>query len=386
MKIFLTGATGFLGGELLVQLSKRKDISKIYCLVRGFDITDASARLERVFNLHNDHFDRAKIIPVTGNLYDEDLTEQLVANKELRQVDTIIHSAANTSFSRIYNDVVEQVNVEGLRKLLLWARQLPKLSTFLYIGTATICGKDIKAREIFEHESPNIHVNHLVRYTYTKMKGELMLHDYLPEEKILVARPSIIMGDSRNVIPRSPVILWALATVNALRLCTFNANAQLDIIPVDYCSEAIIKLLFCKRNHQVYHISAGIQSATTPALIFKVIDQHFQEAPTFKFVHRSLLDQMKKWSKGALHFNNELFQYPGYLDYWERFFQDKKNLRIILAGLEPYVGFIELEQLFSNKKLLTDTGLEAPVPAHEYIKNSVEYIRKINILEGALES
>jgi len=34
-KVFLTGATGFLGGELAVALSKTDRAEKIACLVRG---------------------------------------------------------------------------------------------------------------------------------------------------------------------------------------------------------------------------------------------------------------------------------------------------------------------------------------------------------------
>ena len=69
------------------------------------------------------------------------------------------------------------------------------------------------------------------------MKGELLIREHLPAEKILIARPSIIMGDSRPIIPRSPVILWAMATINHLRLIPVNEHSQLDIIPGGLCCE-----------------------------------------------------------------------------------------------------------------------------------------------------
>jgi thioester reductase-like protein len=49
MNVFITGSTGFLGGEILMLLSKREDITKIYCLLRAENEVVADARLEKVF-------------------------------------------------------------------------------------------------------------------------------------------------------------------------------------------------------------------------------------------------------------------------------------------------------------------------------------------------
>ena len=170
MNIFLTGATGFVGGELLVSLSKLNEVNKIYCFIRSSSEEEVILRLEKIFNLRNDFFDRKKIIPVLGDLFDENLSASLIENKTIKDVDVIIHSAANTSFSGIYDDMVVKANMGGLEKILLWAKTLPHLSTFLYIGTATICGKDIKNRIVFEDESPNLQANHLVKYTYRELR------------------------------------------------------------------------------------------------------------------------------------------------------------------------------------------------------------------------
>jgi hypothetical protein len=46
---------------------------------------------------------------------------------------------------------------------------------------------------------------------------------------------------------------------------------------------------------------------------------------------------------------------------------------------------MELGQVFDNSKLLSDTGMKQPLPAHEYIKNSVKYLEKIDVFEGAVD-
>ena len=236
--------------------------------------------------MHNDFLDTEKIIPVIGNLTDEKLPDALEHNASLRDINVVIHSAANTSFSRMHDEAVENVNINGLNHILSWSKTLSHLKTFVYIGTATICGEDIKHRVVKEEESPDLNSRHFVKYTYTKMLGELSIRKELPEEKILIIRPSIIMGDSRPIFPRSPVILWTLATANLLRLIPVNQHANLDIIPVDYATNAITALLFAKRNYSVYHVSAGTQSATTTDKVSNAIADYFPERPDFKFVDK----------------------------------------------------------------------------------------------------
>jgi L-aminoadipate-semialdehyde dehydrogenase len=98
MKIFLTGATGFLGGELVVELSKLSEVNKIYCLLRAESQELASSRLAKLFAFHNDYYDENKVIPVVGSLTEPDLIKSLSSYPFLKDVDIVIHSAANTSF------------------------------------------------------------------------------------------------------------------------------------------------------------------------------------------------------------------------------------------------------------------------------------------------
>ena len=385
MNIFLTGATGFVGGELLVNLSKRSEVDKIYCFLRAFSEDEALIKLENIFRIHHDYFDEKKIIPIIGNLFDEHLTDFLIKNPTITDTDIIIHSAANTSFSKIYDDMVERANMGGLEKILLWAKQLPHLKTFVYIGTATICGKDIKNRLVFEDESPNLAASHLVKYTYTKMHGELIIHNHLPEDKILITRPSIIMGDSRKVVPRSPVILWAVATINQLRFIPVSEHAKLDMIPVDYAADAIVKLVFADRKHKVYHISSGEAASTTTLKITQSLEKYFGDLPPFRFVNNALLNQVKLWAKGKLQPDSEIYNYPEYLEYWHHAFEDPSAIRILLAGLDPYLGFMELGQVFDNSRLLQDVpSVKQSLPADIYIDNCMTFIEKIDLLEGAL--
>lgn len=383
MNIFITGVSGLLGGEILVHLSKRKDVNNIYCLIRAASETEGIERLEKVFTLHNDFFDRQKVHLVIGDLKDPDLAERLSDNASLKDVNTIIHSAANTSFSRFQNADVEEVNINGLRRIILWAQTLSSLKTFCYVSTATICGKNIRHTIVDENLSPSTDAEHLVKYTYTKMRGEILVNESFPSDKILIVRPSIIMGDSRNVQPRSPVILWTLATVNTMRLCMFNGNVNLDIIPVDFAADAIVKLLHTHRAYQVYHISCGVESCTSPKKILDAISSEFENLPPVKFINKENLQLFKNWSKNSKEIDPDLEEYIEYCRHFENLFGKRENMRIVFSGLEPYIEFIELGQVFNNTRLLKEINIKPPVPAHQYISNNIEFLKQINIMEGA---
>lgn len=385
MNVFLTGATGFLGGEILMQLAMRPDVDRIFCLVRAKSQEEAGQRMRKLFEFHGDSYDEDRVIPILGNLTQTGLSDILAANEELRGVNVIVHSAANTSFARMHDEAVEKVNIQGLKEILEWAKTLPDLSCFVYVGTATIIGKDVKGRVVREDESPNLEASHVVKYTYTKMLGELIVQEYLPPEQVLIVRPSILMGDSRPVKPRSYVILWTLAAGNLMRLLPVNPESALDIVSVDYAADAIVRLIFARRRHKVYHVSSGVQCATTPRLLTDAVNHKQNGRPPFLFVDREMLAQMRHWARGKISEGAEIFQYPQHLKYWDETFPEKIQLRVLLTGLVPYAEFIDLGQIFDNSRLLEDTDIGPSEPAHVYLQRCADVLDKIDVLEGAMD-
>jgi thioester reductase-like protein len=386
MVFFVTGITGFIGGEVLVNLAERREVERIYCLVRAGSHEAAMARLRKVFLLHGDTFDEGRVVPVVADLTDGGLAETLSRDPRLAGITHVVHSAANTSFGRGHDDAVERVNVHGLRSILEWSAKLADLELFTYVGTATIRGKGVTHRVVHEDESPDPHARHLVKYTSSKSDGELMLRQYLPEHKVLVVRPSIVMGDSRNPVPRSNVILWALAAENLLRMGPVDGEAKLDIVPVDYASRAIVALLFARRRHQVYHISSGAAGATTSRLLTDAITPFFPPSPPHVYVSREWIGHMRAWARGRLPADSPLRAYPAHLEHWLRVLDgDPQKMRILLAGWEPYLRFIELGQVFDNSRLLADTAAGQAPAGHEYIARCAGFVGGIDVFEGALD-
>jgi hypothetical protein len=96
---------------------------------------------------------------------------------------------------------------------------------------------------------------------------------------------------------------------------------------------------------------------------------------------------MKRWTRNGEHVSeeNNLYPYSYYLKYWIRNFGSNSKLRILFYALEPYIEFIELGQIFNNSRMIEDTKMGLPVPAHSYLANMKKYIREIDVFEGAID-
>lgn len=382
MNIFITGATGFLGGELLVSLSKNDRIQRIYCLIRAADDADATRRLESVFAVHNDPLDRTKVVAIAGDLAADRPIEPL---RYMTDVDIVIHTAADTSFAPHRTGNIHRVNVAGAAHVARWAAALPDLKTFVYVGTSWICGCDRPGRVIREDESPDPAYNQIVDYTRSKSAGEIHIRNIIPADKLLVVRPSTIMGDSRPCIPRSFVISWVIAAFNTLRLITLNPKASCDIIPIDYAAQSIQALLFRDdRQFGTYHISAGT-SATNLDLLLHAIGIDDTDRPSFRFVDYGMMAPLRLFAAGHRTNLSGLAEVSEYLNYWNRILPHPGTLENLLWAVDFYCRFANLDFVFDNTRLLQDTAMGLPEPAHVYMGRNRHHLKQIHIIDGSLD-
>src|SRR6185503_13504517 len=130
--ILLTGATGFLGMEVLARLLERTD-RDVVCLVRARDGEAAEARLDGVLAaLYRDPSPyRGRIRALPG-----DLTSGIAAPDA--QIDVVCHCAASISFDLPLEEARE-INVEGTRAMLALARAAGA-RRFVHVSTAYVAG------------------------------------------------------------------------------------------------------------------------------------------------------------------------------------------------------------------------------------------------------
>lgn len=265
--VLITGATGFVGMEVLARYLERGD-RPVYALVRADSDRAAQRRLDAVVtNLFGtraaSHSGRLRA--VAGELTAPDLGLDRKRREQLaRQVTTIVHSAASVSFTLPLEEARE-INVEGTRRMLEFARlanDLGGLSRYGHVSTAYVAGThagrfaecDLDVGQRFNNS-----------YEQSKFEAEQLVrgHAGLP---FTILRPSIIVGDRRSGWTSAfNVLYWPLRAIaqGVFDLVPGVPSAPLDVVSVDYVADAVYEL--CEGSDgvgQTYHLTAGAQAST----------------------------------------------------------------------------------------------------------------------------
>ncbi|KAK6116788.1 hypothetical protein DH2020_049521 [Rehmannia glutinosa] len=152
--IFITGATGLLGKDLVEKILRSTPVGKIYLLIKAKDKEAAFDRLTKeIINsdlfqcLKEEHgksyegFVREKLIPIVGNICEPNLgMDSDSANAVRKDVDVIIQSAASTTLNDRY-DMLLDANVNAPQRLMRFAKTCKNLKLFAHISTAYVNGR-----------------------------------------------------------------------------------------------------------------------------------------------------------------------------------------------------------------------------------------------------
>lgn len=108
--ILITGASGLLGGHLLIELFKREDKIRILCRKQSkFD------ELKKICLFYNISFD--ELMAQTEKVYG-DLLDIASLNRALAGIDEVFHCAAIVSFSGSSAGLLRKTNVQGTANLV----------------------------------------------------------------------------------------------------------------------------------------------------------------------------------------------------------------------------------------------------------------------------
>ena len=280
--IAITGATGFLGREIVRHLLIEEPEARLLLLIRGKSDDDARARGDAVLAsvLSGDALEtaRPRVRVVRADLerdrlgLDPDAYERLAA-----ETSAVIHGAASVSFTLPLAEA-RAINVEGTRRMLDLAAKAGARAD--YIGTAYVAGD----RKGLALES-ELDMGQPFRNTYeqTKMEAEKLVQDRAKSQPIAVFRPSIIVGDSATGRTSSfKVLYWPLKIYarGLWRIAPARARTPLDVVPSDYVARA---LLHIRRDPEsagrVYHLAAGPERSATLREVTDLAAEFFKVKP-----------------------------------------------------------------------------------------------------------
>jgi long-chain acyl-CoA synthetase len=296
--VLLTGATGFVGMELLARYLERTD-RDVFALVRAADGDAARARMTGTLTrlgLAPERYE-ARLTAVPADVEREGLGIDPERRAELAErVREVIHSAASVSFTLPLEDS-RHINVDGTRHMLEFAAEAHEcggLDRFAYVSTAYVAGT-----HPHEFREDQLEVGQGFRNPYerSKFEAELLVRRHAATLPIQIFRPSIIVGERHTGWTASFNVLYSPLKAfvrGALPFLPADRSAPVDVVPVDYVADAIFTLAGepVRVPGETFHLVSGA-GATTVGRLTERAASHLDRRPPWilppkvyrRFVH-----------------------------------------------------------------------------------------------------
>ncbi|XP_076382452.1 fatty acyl-CoA reductase wat-like [Megalopta genalis] len=268
-KVLVTGGTGFLGLLIIEKLLRScPDIVTIYMLIRQKKGKSVEERIKQYFN--DTVFSRLKqeqpdflnkIVVIEGDAAEENFGLSAQSILTLSDTNIVIHAAAIVKFNEKLRTIVH-TNVRTTKQLLLWAKTLPNLKSFVYVSTAFSNCVHETIDEI--HYDPPMDCDKLMtlvdcldddkllaieatlrgkwpnNYIYSKSTAENVVLKYAGDLPVGIVRPSIVTatfhepleGWINNINGVTGILVGgAIGLLHTLHCLPEYAS---EIIPADY--------------------------------------------------------------------------------------------------------------------------------------------------------
>lgn len=368
--VLLTGATGFVGRNLIPRILKLHRETKLFLLIRGDSDHDVKLRFEKLIESLPPDIGKeeteGRITPIRGDVTSKRLgIPEQVYNKLACEVTHIIHAAANVNFQQTLEEA-RHVNLGGTRNVIQLAnhaRTNGNFRIFAYIGTAYISG-DRKGL-IYENEldCPRRFAN---AYEQSKFETERLLQQWKTRLPIVIFRPSIIVGDSTTGETSAFNVIYAplkFICRGFVKVLPGSRKTALDVVPIDFVCDAICHITMQKDAcpaGKIYHLTAGENTHTTTGEIVRLS-----------------IDYLNK--TGAPNNLRKIrFIPPAFFKVARQFLgNSKKRVLQAFAEYEPYMS---VGRVFDNRntlEALRGTGIAVPAFS-QYFPRLLEYCIRTN--------
>lgn len=279
-ELLLTGATGFVGMELLARYLER-DNRRVIAVVRADDDAHAQARIDTVlaniFGREADRY-RERVEAVAADL--EQPCFGLGSERRwrlARRVSSIVHCAASVSFTLPIAQA-RAINVQGTRGMLDFAELASangELERYAHISTAYVAGTHTGR---FAERDFDVGQQFNNSYEQSKFEAEQLVRAR-PGLPSTILRPSIVVGDRRSGWTAAfNVLYWPLRAFARGLFTEVPAvpTAPVDVVSIDYVADAIHALCESRAGvGQTYHLTASAQ-ANTMGEIAQLASRYFR--------------------------------------------------------------------------------------------------------------
>lgn len=225
--VFVTGATGLIGGYLLLELSKRE--KKIKAMKRANSSLDAVQKLFKEFSTIQ-KFNEIEWV-------ETDLLDVPLLSDSLHEIKTIYHTAGCVGFDDREKKLIHQINVEGTENLINIAVS-KNIHEFLYISSIAVLDKMPTGNTIDENSKWNGEEDHS-EYAISKKKGEMAVWRGSQEGlNVLVVYPSVVVGSLDG--KRASEKIFQLAAKKKM-FATEGITGYVDVRDVAFCMVELVE-------------------------------------------------------------------------------------------------------------------------------------------------
>ena len=343
--VLITGATGFLGREVLTRYLERTD-RRVYAIVRADDDAAAEERLRDGLReaTGTEVAESDLLTAVAGDVQEPGFGLGDADRERLaRDVHDVVHAAASVSFA-LPLDESRSINVDGTRNVLAFAHDCAEsggLRRLTYVSTAYVAGThdgdfgedDLAVGQEFRNP-----------YEQSKYEAERLVRSRSKDLPVQIVRPSIVVGErqsgwtgSFNVL-YAPLKMFVRGGVPAL---PGVEDAPVDVVPVDYVADAIFELSTSDdaSDNRTYHLVAGREATTVGRLVGLAAQRLRQRPPRLlpprsyrAFMHPLLVRLASGRGKKVL---GQMETFFPYLSARVHYSDARSRRRLEPAGIEP---------------------------------------------------
>ncbi|RDW76878.1 Fatty acyl-CoA reductase [Aspergillus mulundensis] len=289
--VFLTGATGSLGGCLLYKLALRLPTKKIYALCRG-SVSDAVRKWESSMPQQiDDILDTGKVELITGDLSKPGLGLNPAVREKLRsEVTTVINTAANISLVEELEKSVRD-NCQTATALFEMIADFPHVRLFIHFSSLAVNGflpgGSIEERIYSPPDSPDANKEalglpgadssklqkddrYLWPYGQAKHLAERLLLRQSSSIPVLIIRPAAIgpaisepfalYGPDKAIPMHTLLLCFSLTDLSRVG----NTDRPFEEVPVDLVASSCL-LHLAARTTGVVHCASQLYVRRTAA-------------------------------------------------------------------------------------------------------------------------
>ena len=321
-RVLLSGATGLIGGELMLTLAGRGVCST--ALVRAGNSLEARARL--LDRLQKSVLWKPEFADmVSAETGDIEAPNFGLSSAVIQSAGVILHSAASTSFKP--DAGVYPINIKAAENFAGILKTLKPSQRGFFVGTAAVT---TEPRGVITEDMA--FAGYANDYIRSKRDAEKLLR--AKGAPFVSLRPGIVLSRGINDAKLARNMLWSIPVMAELGEVPLDPLARLDFAPVDFIASAFAEMLLkSDLTHDCYHVSTGEASMTFQALA----DELALTMPGIK----------KLVMRGR-----DFVPAPKFA-----------RQRWMFAALQPYLPFLTADAVFSNARLHAEIGTLANAPA-----------------------